>query len=144
MIYLVRFSGDMTGVKGMLFLPTGWNCCTLEPPWLNNEQNRSCIPSGIYDVKIVESAKRGLVYEVQKVPNRTSILFHSGNYAGDEESGYKADSDGCILLGRSHDVWDGQSVVTASRETIYAFMNTMSNKPFRLSVKGEPPCKFQT
>ena len=137
MIYLVRFKGNLHGTQGMLFAPT-FNCCTMEPPWLHNIVARSCIPEGRYTVKIKDSAKYGRVYEVQDVPGRTDILFHSGNYAGDEESGYRTDTDGCILPGEEHGVLDGQSVVLNSRISVDEFMNTMNGHPFTLAVKGTP------
>lgn len=52
------------------------------------------IPAGTYTVKLMPAAanpKHGECWEVQNVPGRTDILFHSGN---DER-----DSEGCILLG---------------------------------------------
>ena len=52
------------------------------------------IPAGRYTVKLMPAAanpKHGASWEVQNVPGRTDILFHTGN---DEN-----DSDGCILVG---------------------------------------------
>ena len=52
------------------------------------------IPAGTYVVKLMPAEanpKHGVCWEVQNVPGRTDILFHSGN---DER-----DSEGCILLG---------------------------------------------
>ena len=138
MIYLIRFKSSMHGTQGMLFLPNGWNCCTMEPPWLQNIKSRSCIPEGEYKVSIKESNKYGSVYQVRSVPKRTDILFHSGNFAGDEESGYRTDTDGCILLGTNHGILGEQEVVFDSVNTINAFMNLLDNKPFDLTIKGEP------
>ena len=137
MIYLIRFEGTLHGTKGMLFLPNGWNCCTMEPPWLNNIRSRSCIPEGEYEVKIKESSKYGSVYEVQNVPGRSDILFHSGNYAGDEESDLRSDTDGCILPGTSHGMLSEQEVVLNSRYALGLFMRALNNEPFDLTIKGE-------
>ena len=136
MIHLVRFRSDMQGTQGMLFLPEGWNCCTMEPPWLDNIRSRSCIPEGVYRVMIKESGKYGRVYEVQKVPGRSDILFHSGNFGGDEESGLKSDTDGCILPGREHGILSGQEVVLASRSTMDEFMYRLDGQSFDLNIKG--------
>ena len=136
MIHLIRFKGNLFGTQGMLFLPSGWNCCTMEPPWLNNIRSRSCIPEGEYQVEIKESDKYGRVYEVQNVPGRSDILFHSGNYGGDEESGYKSDTDGCILPGREHGMLSGQEVVLASRLTLDILMAKLAGQSFNLVIKG--------
>ncbi len=138
MIYLIRFKGSFQGTQGMLFLPNGWNCCTMEPPWIENIKSRSCIPAGEYQVSIKESNKYGSVYQVRDVPGRTDILFHTGNYAGDEESGYRSDTDGCILPGTNHGILSDQEVVFDSRNTLVALMNLLNNKPFTLTIKGEP------
>lgn len=52
------------------------------------------IPAGRYVVKLMPAAanpKHGESFEVQNVPGRTDILFHTGNDADD--------SEGCILVG---------------------------------------------
>ena len=52
------------------------------------------IPAGTYKVKLMPAAanpRHGESWEVQAVPGRTDILFHSGNN--------ERDSEGCILVG---------------------------------------------
>ena len=70
-------------------------CDTLELPWKDNNRNISCIPEGVYKVRLRlprESATRDYLHLlIQDVPNRNFILFHHGNYA--------RDSKGCVLLG---------------------------------------------
>ena len=63
---------------------------TLEQEDNHNERNNSCIPSGEYIVKPYSSAKYKNSYEVQDVPNRDKILFHSGVVA--------KHSRGCIMV----------------------------------------------
>jgi hypothetical protein len=87
------------GTQGVLILPSGVFCNTLELPWRDNIRKRSCIPLGEYDVEIRTSPKFGQVYEVKMVPDRSYILTHSGNLAGDIEKGYLSHVEGCILLG---------------------------------------------
>ena len=137
MVHLIRFEGNIFGTKGMLFLPNGWNCCTMEPPWLDNIKSRSCIPEGEYLAGLKLSPKYGDVYQVFDVPDRTGILFHSGNYAGDEESGLKSDTDGCILLGKNHGELLGQDVVLSSKVTMSEFMLETKGLPLKLTIKGE-------
>lgn len=73
-----------------------FECFTLELPFKENHSLTSCIPSGIYQVKLHESPKFGICYKVQNVPNREYILFHIGNY--------HTDTHGCILVGSSYAV----------------------------------------
>lgn len=72
---------------------------TLEPPWKGNQQRISCIPEGVYtlrmrDSKIVSDTTGGEFtrgWEVTGVLNRTFIMFHVGNW--------ERNTDGCILVG---------------------------------------------
>ena len=68
---------------------------TLELPWLDNKRNISCIPEGEYECVRYKSAKRGIVYKVLSVEDRSDILIHIGNYA----AGKRVDTKGCILPG---------------------------------------------
>ena len=54
---------------------------TLELPWLDNKRNISCIPEGEYECVRYKSTKRGIVYKVLAVEDRSDILIHIGNYA---------------------------------------------------------------
>lgn len=64
---------------------------TIEKQWSDNKPFISCIPQGIYTCKPYSSAKYSNTYEITNVPDRTSILFHAGNWARDVQ--------GCIALG---------------------------------------------
>jgi len=66
---------------------------TLELPWLDNKQNISCIPKGIYNITIHDSLKFKKCIKIWDVPNRTDILMHVGNS--------HRNSTGCILVGDS-------------------------------------------
>lgn len=73
---------------GFMLLPDGERMPTLEPPWINNKKNESCIPEGQYRVVRNKTGKYQW-YEITDVPNRTNIELHEG---------YKpSHSDGCIL-----------------------------------------------
>lgn len=67
---------------------------TLEPPWLDNAVNKSCIPEGVYTVRRDE-AGRFQWYRVENVPGRTAIELHEGIVPGH--------SNGCILIGSGFD-----------------------------------------
>lgn len=104
---------------------------TLERPWLNNQQNISCIPAGTYECKRVVKPEHGECFELQNVPGRGSILIHAGNTI--------KDSKGCILLGMEYGsvVIDGKDVsgVLLSKGAIDTFMRAMKgNNSFTLRV----------
>jgi hypothetical protein len=112
----------------------GFSCYTLELPWRENQRNISCIPKGEYNVKIRISPKYGKVYHVKEVPNRTFILIHSGNWAGDVSKGYRSHVNGCLLLGKSRGKLAGQLAVLNSRLTVKRFMRYMNYQPFTLKI----------
>ena len=94
-LLLIRDTFSEKSTIGELFLNGERMCDTLENPWLDNQRNISCIPAGVYDVRLRlarESATRDYLHLlVQDVPNRDWILFHRGNTA--------KDTSGCILVG---------------------------------------------
>jgi hypothetical protein len=123
------------GTEGIL-ATDGFFCNTLELPWRNNAKGLSCIPSGEYIVKIRQSPRYGQIYWVTNVPNRSWILIHSGNYAGDKTKGFKTHVAGCILLGKKHGILGNQRAILTSRITVRRFMKFMNNETFKLTVVG--------
>lgn len=94
-LLLIRDTFSKESTIGELFLNGERICDTLENPWVDNQRNISCIPEGIYPVRLRlprESGTRDYIHLlVQEVPNRDWILFHRGNTA--------KDTSGCILVG---------------------------------------------
>ena len=94
-LLLIRDTFSKKSTIGELFLNGERICDTLENPWQDNQRNISCIPEGIYPVRLRlarESASRDYLHLlVQDVPDRDWILFHRGNYP--------KDTSGCILVG---------------------------------------------
>lgn len=80
---------------------------TAERPWHDNKPFISCIPSGSYSCKRVNSSQFGDTFEILTVPDRTQILFHKGNVPVE-------DSKGCILIGEMFEPVNGQSAVQSS------------------------------
>lgn len=118
------------GIQTLGDLSVGeFKCKTLELPWRNNQRNISCIPGGTYDVKRTFSLKFGNVYEVQKVPNRSGIYFHSGNTFFDIK--------GCILLGTHYADLNGDKYADLANSsiTIKKFTEYLGSKPFTLIIK---------
>ncbi len=134
--YLIRFRSSDHGTEGMLVTDSGFTCYTLELPWRNNQRSISCIPPGNYKVEVRVSPKYGKVYWVRKVPNRSYILIHGGNYAGDKNKGLKTHVAGCILLGKKHGQLGDQRAILNSRVAVRAFTNHMMFDPFMLNVIG--------
>ncbi len=63
---------------------------TLEPVWVNNKKNISCIPEGEYNAAKYPSKNFGNTY-ILGVTGRSGILFHWGNT--------QKDTEGCIIIG---------------------------------------------
>jgi hypothetical protein len=77
------------GTNGTLFLNEKLLCYTIELPWKDNMQGKSCIPEGRYELKRRFSQKFGQHLLIQDVPGRKLILIHPANHA-------KRELKGCI------------------------------------------------
>ena len=90
--------------------------CSIERGWRNNEARVSCVPEGIYDLKLDYSPRfKKDLWELYGVPDRSECKFHAANY-------WKQ-LNGCIALGRKHkDIdKDGDPDVTSSRLVMKEF-----------------------
>ena len=134
-VILQRFQSSDEGTFGVLLAPEFW-CYTIEPPWRNNKRSRSCIPAGEYHCHWRKSRRFGWSYAIRKVPDRSSILFHSGNLAGDKNKGMMSDSDGCILPGRRKGTLKHQQAVLQSRDALQAFIGVMGQQDFTLKIES--------
>lgn len=94
-------------------------CTTLELPWLDNEHDVSCIPAGEYTLTLrwSEHHQKNL-YWVDGVPDRDSVELHIGNLPGD--------SRGCVLLGTSFGMVNGQPGIVGSADAFRNFMARMN------------------
>ena len=91
MMELVRFGSFKDRTIGRLTYD-GEHFYTVERPWLDNQQNISCIPTGFYKLIRVNSPRFGPgTWEVAAVTGRSHILIHVANTA--------ADVIGCVGLG---------------------------------------------
>lgn len=107
---------------------------TIELPWRDNKTRVSCIPVGTYRCEIVQSPKFGRVYEVKNVPNRSAILIHAANYAGDVAKGYRSELLGCIAPCQVHGQLNGQMAGLQSRAALAEFMAWAAGDPFELQI----------
>ena len=133
-VEIFRLRRSNQGTEGLL-VSEDFNCRTLELPWRENRRQISCIPAGIYDVEMRLSNKYGRIYWVRKVPDRTYILIHSGNYAGDKSKGFKSHVMGCILLGKKSGYLGGQVAVLNSRIMVRSFMEELEYESFKLRIQ---------
>ena len=94
-LLLIRDTFSKKSTIGELFLNGERICNTLENSWQDNQRNISCIPEGVYSVRLRlprESATRDYIHLLVKdVKDRDYILIHIGNTA--------KDTSGCILVG---------------------------------------------
>jgi len=106
-LLLIRDTLTEESTIGELFINGERICDTLENPYLDNQRNISCIPEGVYPVRIRlprESATRDYMHLLVKdVKDRDYILFHIGNKS--------SDTRGCILVG----LGSQQDIVNNSR-----------------------------
>lgn len=99
---------------------------TLELPWRDNQRSVSCIPPGTYECAPYTSQKYPDVCEVLAVPDRTAILFHTGNGLDDTE--------GCILPGMGLIIEPGKPFVTSSGNAMALIRGMMQKRAWRLRV----------
>jgi hypothetical protein len=94
-LLLIRNTFSKESTIGELFLNGERICDTLENSWQDNQRNISCIPEGVYPVRLRlprESATRDYLHLlVKEVPNRDFILVHRGNFP--------SQTQGCLLVG---------------------------------------------
>ena len=124
---LKRFEQTDKVTRGVLIHENNAIALTLENPWKGNTPNISCIPTGIYLCKRIDSPRFGETFEVTDVEGRTHILFHSGNV--------ESQTKGCILLGNMLTEYKGEPAVLNSNKTVKKFMEVLSGiDSFSLNV----------
>ena len=101
---------------------------TLERPWMDNKQNVSCIPAGVYACNRFSSETHPSTFQVMNVPERTAILFHTGNLM--------KHSAGCILIGETFEPYKGQPAVMSSSKGFKEFMERLTDQQdFQLLIQ---------
>ena len=115
MLHLERFAFTPMGVFGRLTF-NGFQCYTVEKPWKDNLPRVSCIPEDTYTANLYESPTkgRGIVWQLNDVPDRSYIQIHRGNTEDDVV--------GCIAVGKGLGYINSKWAVTDSRQ---AFMELM-------------------
>ncbi len=100
---------------------------TAERPWVDNQNNVSCIPTGTYTCRWTLSPRlKRYTYEILNVPKRSGIRIHSGNFPNQVL--------GCACLGLTIGVMDGQKGVFNSVTAVRQFETLMNKKDFTLAI----------
>ena len=134
-VYIKRAKGDDQGTIGVLVVPLhSFRCFTNELPDRDNEHNYSRIPTGTYIAKLVHTEHYGDVYLLENVEDRSSVLMHCGNFAGDTKKNWKSDVRGCIEFGIKVVIISGQRAVINTRSARDAFQKTMNGQNFILTI----------
>lgn len=97
-VVIQRHSESAQGTTGELTVE-GKTWTTLELPWRGNKPYISRIPAGDYPGERYESRRFGYSLGIRDVEGRSSILIHTGNFAGAAPD-WQTDSYGCVLLGK--------------------------------------------
>lgn len=126
---LRRIASTEHGAFGVLIDNNIPFALTLERPWLDNERNVSCIPAGVYACNRYHSEKHPNTFQVMNVPERSAILFHTGNLL--------EHSAGCILIGEIFDPYKGEPAILSSRKGFEEFMKKLEDKQdFQLLIQN--------
>ena len=91
---IVRQPSTAKGTEGELLVEGIHMCYTLERPWLDDAQDISSIPLGVYEVRPCWSEHfNALMPHLMDVPGRSQIMLHPANWVSQLK--------GCIALGDS-------------------------------------------
>lgn len=134
-VTLTRAPCTDQGTFGTFALEDGATFYSLELPWRNNDRGTSSIPPGVYNCHWINSPKHGECYLIMNVPNRDMIEIHSANFAGDANKGYVSQLLGCIALGMSIGILNGQLAVLNSKGAINTFETRQDKQDFQLTIK---------
>ena len=123
---LSRAESSSDGTFGK-FVCAGLSLFSLELPWKDDENNVSCIPTGLYVCRWTLSPRlKKNTYEVFGDKHRTGIRLHSANLA--------KQLLGCIALGKRIGFMDGVKAILISRPAISALESHFNRQPFELEV----------
>lgn len=138
-VYLYRQSTDDEGTFGLLCVD-GLFWFSLELPDRENKSNISRIPFGEYQAKLRYSPSfKKTYYCLQNVKDRSYILIHGANFAGDTKEGFQTHLQGCIALGKRTAVANNkykkpQKCITNSQQALREFMDHMNKEEFKIII----------
>ncbi|MFL1404204.1 DUF5675 family protein [Marinobacter sp. M1N3S26] len=125
---LTRFCYAPDGTFGRLELPDGTELFTCERPWEGNKRRESCIPDGVYTLRmrrsgVVERSTGGKYlegWEVVNVPGRSYIMLHPANWPDQLE--------GCIAPGLGFGIISEKQAVTSSQDAFDKLMSALAGQ----------------
>ena len=109
-------------------LTKAFDCFGLELAWLNNLQDKSCIPEGTYNYEVAPSPrlKGKPVIWIQKVPDRTAIQIHPGNFT--------RQILGCLVVGDRIMYLDGDDIPDVGN-SVQTFDKLLSSVPSKGTIQ---------
>ena len=108
----------------------GFECYTVERPWLDNKPRESCIPEGVYQLELGMYNRGGYpAYEIMNVPDRSLIKMHIANNINDVI--------GCVGFGDSLGYYENLWSVMNSGKTMAKFMDAMDGEDGKIIVKSK-------
>lgn len=128
-VLLERFAHTPIGVFGTLSVD-GFECYTVERPWLDNKPRESCIPEGVYRLELGMYNRGGYpAYEIMNVPDRSLIKIHRGNNM--------SDVIGCVALGTGLWYYENLWSVSNSSGAMNGFMDAMDGEDGQIIIKSK-------
>ena len=132
---LSRFSESDQGTFGDLVV-NGQSWRTGELPWRQNLPDQSRIDVGTYTCALRFSPHfQRTIYHLLDVPGRGDVEIHWGNFCGDKAKGFRSDVLGCILVGDSMGVLDGQLAVLNSVAAFDRFLAATQGQILVLTIQ---------
>ena len=126
-VYLLRYKGGkkqtlsthlVVNERGKVL----YNGYVLELAWRDNARRVSCVPAGVYPLKLEHSPKFGRkLWEAYEIPKRSETKFHNGLT-------HKS-SEGCYITGEYPFDITGDSLedVLGSKDALQEFMDAMGD-----------------
>lgn len=139
-VNLYRFKSTDEGTFGFMTYNGAW-WYSLELPWRDNKPNISCIPVGEYFVSLRYSPHfHRELYHLHNVKDRSYILIHPANLAGDVSKGWQSQLQGCITIGKRvgkirNKFGKMQRAIISSGIAINEFYSIMQNRDFNLIIE---------
>lgn len=139
-VNLYRFKSTTQGTFGVMIYNDAW-WYSLELPNRDNKPNFSCIPVGEYFVSLRYSPHfHRKLYHLHDVKDRSYILIHPANLAGDVTKGWQSQLSGCIALGKRvgrirNKFGKMQEAILNSGLAINEFYGIMGVQSFNLTIE---------
>lgn len=128
-VLIERFAHTPMGVFGVLSVD-GFECYTVERPWLDNKPRESCIPEGVYRLELGMYNRGGYpAYEIMNVPDRSLIKMHIANNMNDVI--------GCVGFGSKLGYYESLWSVIDSGGAMKKFMAAMDGEDGQIIIKSK-------